>query len=116
MILTGQNWSTGRETLYNVGGRWMNGYGALVKWYWQGKTEVMGEKLSQWHFVKHKSHVEWPGIEPNKSVRTSHSRHRAAAAYNQPVNAVEGNNSWLVWKPHGQTNTHSGQNVAFAVK
>ena len=44
MILTGETWSTGRETLYSVGGRWMNGYGALVEWYWQGKTEVLGEK------------------------------------------------------------------------
>jgi len=23
MILTGENWSTGRKTLYSVGGRWM---------------------------------------------------------------------------------------------
>jgi hypothetical protein len=30
MILTGENWSTGRETLYSVGGRCMNEYGALV--------------------------------------------------------------------------------------
>ena len=44
MILTGENWSTGRETLYIVGGRWMNEYGAMVEWYWQGKTEVLGEK------------------------------------------------------------------------
>jgi len=22
----------------------MNVYGALVEWYWQGKTEVLGEK------------------------------------------------------------------------
>ena len=44
MILTGENWSTGRETLYNVVGRWMNGYGAMVEWYWQGKTEVLGQK------------------------------------------------------------------------
>jgi len=22
----------------------MNGYGALVEWYWQGKTEVLREK------------------------------------------------------------------------
>jgi len=34
MVLTGENWSTGRETLHSVGGRWMNGYGALVEWYW----------------------------------------------------------------------------------
>ena len=44
MILTGENWSTRRKTLYSVGGRWMNEYGAMVEWYWQGKTEVLGEK------------------------------------------------------------------------
>jgi hypothetical protein len=31
MILTGVNCSTGRETLYSVGGRCMNEYGALVE-------------------------------------------------------------------------------------
>jgi len=44
MILTGENWSAGRKTLYRVGGRWKNEYGAMVEWYWQGKTEVLGEK------------------------------------------------------------------------
>ena len=44
MILTGENWSTERKTLYSVGGRWMIGYGAMVEWYWQGKTQVLGEK------------------------------------------------------------------------
>jgi len=44
MILTGETWSTERETLYNVGGRWMNEYGAMVEWYWPWKTEVLGEK------------------------------------------------------------------------
>ena len=44
MILTGENWSTGRKTLFIVGGRWMNEYGAMVEWYWQGKTELLGEK------------------------------------------------------------------------
>ena len=44
MILTGENCSTERKTLYSVGGRWMNEYGAMVEWYWQGKTEVLGEK------------------------------------------------------------------------
>ena len=39
------NWSNGRKTLYSVGGRWMIEYGAMVEWYWQGKTEVLGEKL-----------------------------------------------------------------------
>ena len=44
MILKGENWSTGRKTLYSVGGRWMDEYGAMVEWYWQGETEVLGEK------------------------------------------------------------------------
>ena len=44
MILTGANWSTGRKTLHSVGGRWMNEHGAMLEWYWQGKTEVLGQK------------------------------------------------------------------------
>jgi len=36
--------STGGETLYSVGGGWTNGYGALVEWYWQGKTEVLARE------------------------------------------------------------------------
>jgi len=44
MILHEVKWSTGRETLYSVCGGWMNVYGAMVEWYWQGKTEVRGEK------------------------------------------------------------------------
>ena len=43
MILTGENWTTGRK-IYSLGGRWMDEYGAMVEEYWQGKTEVMGEK------------------------------------------------------------------------
>jgi len=30
--------------LGNVGEKWVNEYGAMVEWYWQGKTEVVGEK------------------------------------------------------------------------
>ena len=49
MALTGENWSTGRKTLYSVGGRWMNECGAMVQWYWQGNTEVLGENhYSAW--------------------------------------------------------------------
>jgi len=58
MVLTGENWSTGRETFYSVGGGWMNGYGALVEWYWRGKTEVLGEK----HYIAWVV-VEWMGMK-----------------------------------------------------
>jgi len=66
MTLTGENWSAGRKTLYSVGGRWMNEYGAIVEWYWQGKTEVLGEKhYTQCHFLPHKVHMDWRGIQPH---------------------------------------------------
>ena len=47
MILTGENWSTGRKTLYSVGGRWMNEYGATVEWYWQGKLKCWEKSIIQ---------------------------------------------------------------------
>jgi len=31
MILTGENLSAGRKTLYSVGGTWMNEYRAMVE-------------------------------------------------------------------------------------
>jgi hypothetical protein len=43
--VAGENRSTGRKTLYSVSGKWMNEYGPLVEVYWQGKTDVLGEKL-----------------------------------------------------------------------
>ena len=84
-IMIGENWSTGRETLYSVGGSWMNGYGALVEWYWQGKTEVLGDKLSQWHFVHHKSHKDWPGIEPGLAT----NRMRRGTAFRSSKSDVQ---------------------------
>jgi len=31
--------------LYYIVGRWVDRYVALVEWYWQGKTEVLGENV-----------------------------------------------------------------------
>ena len=41
MVLAGENWST-REKHYTAS--LVDEYGAMVEWYWQGKTEVLGEK------------------------------------------------------------------------
>jgi len=43
MILTGENRSAGRKSLYSIGGRWMNEYWSMVEWYWWGKSELQGE-------------------------------------------------------------------------
>ena len=45
------NWSSRRKSLYSVGGRWMNEYGALVEWYWQGKLEYLEKIISHCCFV-----------------------------------------------------------------
>ena len=47
MILTGENWSTGRKTLYCMGGRWINECGEMVEWYQQGNTEVAVQHLTK---------------------------------------------------------------------
>jgi hypothetical protein len=43
----------------------MNEHEALVEWYWQGKRKYSEKNL--FHFVHHKSHADWPGIEPESS-------------------------------------------------
>jgi len=53
MILTGENLSTGRKTLYSVGGIWMNKYGA-----WndtdRGKPKYPETNLPQSYFFEHR--------------------------------------------------------------
>ena len=39
------NWNNWRKTLYSVDGRWMDEYGAMVEWYWQGKLKYWEKNL-----------------------------------------------------------------------
>jgi hypothetical protein len=34
----------------------------------RGKPKQSGKNLCQWHFVHHKSHMDWPGIEPGPPI------------------------------------------------
>ena len=44
-------------------GRSVNECGSLVGWYWQGTLQYWEKHLPQWHFVRQKYHVDWPGVE-----------------------------------------------------
>jgi hypothetical protein len=39
------------------------------EWELAGETKVLGENLLQLHFVHHKFHMTWPGIEPGPPRR-----------------------------------------------
>jgi hypothetical protein len=38
-----------------------------VEWELAGETKVLDENLSQLHFVHHKSHMTWRGLESGQS-------------------------------------------------
>ena len=65
MILTGENWSTGRKTLYSVGGRWMNGVWSNGGMVFTGENfKYLHNNLSHCYFFHVQSHSNLPGIEP----------------------------------------------------
>jgi hypothetical protein len=37
-----------------------------MEWELAGETEVLGDKLAQYHFFHHKSHMTLPGLEPEQ--------------------------------------------------
>ena len=56
MMLTEENWSTGREALYSVGGRWMNEYGEMVEWHMLQRVTFTALERTQLSSV-HKHHT-----------------------------------------------------------
>ena len=40
-----------------------NDHGALVEWYWQGNTEVLGKNLPLYHFIHHRTSADCKKIE-----------------------------------------------------
>ena len=90
------NWSTGREKLHSVGGRWMNGYGALVEWYWQGKPKYCETNLSPCHLVHHKSHMDWPVFEPGPPRWEAGREHHKDHLVNAAIHTVHAHTLWAV--------------------
>ena len=65
MILTGENWSTGRKILYSVGGRWMNPFGGMILTV-HNRISDKRQYPSTTVFATN-SDMHWPGTEPNPS-------------------------------------------------
>ena len=51
-ILSGQNWKTGRTKLYNVGRRWIEEYGAIVKGIERVKLKYWEKNILQCGWLK----------------------------------------------------------------
>jgi hypothetical protein len=43
----------------------------LVEWEWVGETKILRENSPLCHYVKHKPHMSWPGIEPGGKPETN---------------------------------------------
>ena len=57
--------------LYCVGGTKINEHPALVEYSLQDRTKVLGEKPVPERLCKPKYLVDWPGIEPDSTVKWS---------------------------------------------
>jgi hypothetical protein len=82
MILTGENWSTGRETLYSVGGRWT---GLRSNDRLRGLTSTT-DRLKVGHSAQTGSGARPPSY--TKRTVGSSSGHNAARAWDWPLISI----------------------------
>ena len=105
MILTGENWSAGRKTLYSVGGRWMNVYGAMVEVkdrnHW-----VTRKNPVQFSPCPHKYHMHRTGIE--------HVSPSARPAFNHPCDDMA-SFSQIMWRQSSLRSANLRNTGAFPV-
>jgi hypothetical protein len=65
------SWTTATNGPLFISRWYISVHAEMVKWYWQGKPERLRVKLSQCHFIHHKSHTNWTGPELWPHVRES---------------------------------------------
>ena len=77
MIMTGENWSTGRKTLYSISDRWMDNWmneWINDEWIWSnGRVVLTGENQSTWNKAFHSASLyptkpTWTGLGFNLSL------------------------------------------------
>ena len=87
-------------SFWGCSSRWMNGCRALVKWYWLGRTKLLGEKPTPFP-VSHKSHFIWQWEQTWVSILRGQWLCAPAMAPPPPIHTVLGrfHPFYRPWRP-----------------